>query len=98
MDYSVLEKVIFYFFCYSFFGWLIESIYKSFKFKKVINTGFLKSPLTPIFGLGALFMILLEQYLKYILPEWSRIIIYTIFATLLEYFTSLFFEKTYHKK
>ena len=98
MNTNIIEKVIFYFFCYSFFGWLGESIYKSIKFKKLINTGFLKSPLTPIFGLGALLMILLEHYLKYILPEWSRILLYTTLATLLEYFTSFFFEKIYHKK
>lgn len=95
---SILEKIIFYFFCYSFFGWLGESIYKSIKFKKIINTGFLKGPLTPIFGLGALLMIFLEQYLKYSLPEWSRIVIYTTLATLLEYLTSFFFEKEFHKK
>ncbi len=98
MNIFVLEKTVFFFFCYSFIGWFGESIYKSMKFQKITNTGFLKGPLTPIFGIGAIMMLVLEHYFKFIFPEWERILIYTGMAVLLEYYTSVLFEKIYYKK
>lgn len=49
-------RIVIYFFTYSFFGWILESIYKSFRQKKIVNSGFLYGPFCPIYGLGALIM------------------------------------------
>lgn len=39
-----------YFLIYSFLGWAMESIYRSILEKKMINTGFLRGPVCPIYG------------------------------------------------
>ena len=56
-----MEKQLFYlltyFLIYSFLGWIMESIFRSIIEKKVINTGFLKGPICPIYGFGALIMV-----------------------------------------
>lgn len=52
-----------YFIVYSFFGWILESVYKSVLQKKFINSGFLAGPFCPIYGCGALIMYLsLERF------------------------------------
>lgn len=49
-----MEISIFYilscFIIYSFLGWIMESVFRSFCEKKVINTGFLIGPACPIYG------------------------------------------------
>ena len=39
-------------FCYSFIGWLWETIYCSIKAKHFVYRGFLLGPITPIYGFG----------------------------------------------
>ena len=53
-----INTLILYFIIYSFFGWIIESIYKTVRTKKIVNSGFLYGPLCPIYGFGALIMLL----------------------------------------
>ena len=53
--------ILAYFIIYSVLGWIIESIYRSICERKVINTGFLKGPFCPIYGIGAVIMILFLQ-------------------------------------
>lgn len=47
---------VLYFFFYSAVGWLGESIYCSVGARKWVNRGFLKGPMCPIYGTGALAM------------------------------------------
>ena len=42
------------FYLYCFAGWIWESCYVSLKKRKWINRGFLKGPLLPIYGSGAI--------------------------------------------
>ena len=56
--------ILTYFIIYSVLGWIMESIYRSICEKKVINTGFLKGPFCPIYGIGAVIMILFLQSCK----------------------------------
>lgn len=42
------------FLLYSMLGWLVESIYISFCFKKLTNRGFVRGPICPIYGVGFL--------------------------------------------
>ena len=46
--------VVHWFFIYSILGWTIESIYMSFCNKKLTNRGFIRGPICPIYGVGAL--------------------------------------------
>ena len=55
---EVTLKIATYFLVYSFLGWVIESIYKSIRLKKIVNSGFLFGPLCPIYGFGAIIMYL----------------------------------------
>lgn len=74
------------FLIYSVLGWIVESIYMSFCNKKLTNRGFVKGPICPIYGVGALLVyFILEPYSHSIL----KLYIYgCILATLLEYLTA----------
>lgn len=56
--YNITGMDIFYFlncfFIYSFFGWIFECIVMSYTEKKPVNRGFIRGPLCPIYGAGAL--------------------------------------------
>ena len=54
MYYYSWNQWITFFFIYSFLGWVWESCYVSLKKRKWINRGFLKGPLLPIYGSGAI--------------------------------------------
>lgn len=46
------------FYIYSFIGWCWESLYVSFLQKRWVNRGFMRGPFLPIYGSGALIMLL----------------------------------------
>ena len=53
------------FFVYSFFGWVMEVIFKYIQFGKVVNRGFLIGPICPIYGFGGVFLeIFVSKYKK----------------------------------
>ena len=95
MEYSFLEIII-YFITYSFLGWVMESIFRSISERKIINTGFLKGPFCPIYGCGAIIMLLFLSELRY-----STILLFimsVIFLSLWEYVVGYFLEKAFHTK
>ena len=49
-----LYHLVNWFFVYSILGWLVESIYMSLCNRKITNRGFIKGPICPIYGFGAL--------------------------------------------
>ena len=86
---------IFYFFVfYSFLGWLIESIFISISEKRFVNRGFLDGPFCPIYGFGALTIIL------FVFPFHHHFLLFFLMSILvtsiIEYFTSWFFEKFFN--
>lgn len=85
-----------YFIIYSVLGWIMESIYRSICEKKVINTGFLKGPFCPIYGIGAVIMILFLQGYKYNIVLLFAISM--IVLTLWEYIVAVILEKTFQIK
>jgi Predicted membrane protein len=77
---------------YSFMGWIIEVIYRSITQRKFVNAGFLFGPFIPIYGFGALFIILLQYFIHswYFIP---RLIIFGLALTVVEYMIGYFSEK-----
>lgn len=63
-NYIPIVKLILYFIFYSFCGWIMESILKTYLQKKLVNSGFLYGPLCPIYGFGAIIMILFLDIFK----------------------------------
>jgi len=79
---------------YSFVGWIIEVIYRSITQRKFVNAGFLFGPFVPIYGFGALFLILLQHFFHswHVLP---RLFIFGLALTVLEYIVGYFAEKIF---
>lgn len=85
-----------FFFIYCFIGWIIESTYVSFKSRHFINRGFLRIPLLPLYGSGAIIMLWLS------LPVKGNLILVflsgMIWASLLEYATGYIMERLFKMK
>ena len=95
MEYSFLEIII-YFITYSFLGWVMESIFRSISEKKIINTGFLKGPFCPIYGVGAIIMLL---FLKRFSDNLTVLFIVSVVVlTIWEYLVGVLLEKLFHTK
>ncbi len=58
--YSSIQWLFFFYF-YCFFGWIFESAYVSLKSRKFVNRGFMRGPFLPIYGSGALMMLVVSM-------------------------------------
>lgn len=87
---------IVYFFIYSFLGWVCETIYCSIGGQKFVNRGFLNGPICPIYGFGALFVVLMLR--EYSDNTIMLFICAMIGTSILEYFSSVGLEKIFHAK
>ena len=91
-----LFEILTYFIIYSFLGWVMESIVRSISEKKLINTGFLRGPFCPIYGIGAIILFLfLDQF------ENKPVMLFFIAITTLtiwEYLVGVLLEKMFHTK
>ena len=85
-----------YFLFYSFLGWGMETVYCSVLQRRFVMRGFLLGPICPIYGVGALLMILPLSFFK------DNLVIFYIVATVTlsvwEYFVGWFLEVTTHMK
>ena len=57
MNYTMIQWVAF-FLIYCFIGWCYESTYVSIKHKRWVNRGFMRGPFLPLYGSGAIVMLL----------------------------------------
>ena len=89
-------EILTYFIIYSFLGWIMESIVKIRIREKNNKYGLLKGPVCPIYGIGAIIMLLfLERYQnKPILLFFIAIIVLTTW----EYLVGVLLEKIFHTK
>lgn len=85
-----------FFFIYCFFGWIIESAYVSVKCRHFINRGFLRLPLLPLYGSGAVVMLFVSLPLKGHIP--SVFLSGMVSATALEYVTGWTMERMFKMK
>lgn len=95
MDYILTQWVIF-FLIYCFLGWIWETGYVSIIYKEWINRGFLNGPFIPIYGFGAIIILLLTMAFKN-----SLIFIFIlgmIGATTIEYITGYALVQLFNKR
>ncbi len=95
MSYLIREWILF-FIIYSFLGWIIESTIVSFSSKRLINRGMLRGPVLPIYGFGAVSILLLTVGYK---DNIFQVFINgMIAATILEYIAGTLIEMTLKMK
>lgn len=58
--YTVIQWLFFFYF-YCFFGWVFESTYVSIKSRHFVNRGFMRGPFLPIYGSGAIMMLVVSM-------------------------------------
>lgn len=59
-SYSIIQWLFFFYF-YCFFGWVFESTFVSVKSKRFVNRGFMRGPFLPIYGSGAIMMLVVSM-------------------------------------
>ncbi len=93
--YSIYELILL-FFVYAFLGWCSEVCFAAVTLGKFSNRGFLNGPICPIYGVGALIVMLLLTPVSNQLA--ALFFSSMILTTLLEYITGLVLEKIFHAK
>ncbi len=93
IHYTIAQWLLFFFF-YCFLGWCFESSYVSGKQGRFVNRGFMNGPLLPIYGSGAMMMLVVSS------PFQDNLIaIYfagVVGATVLEFVTGTAMEALFH--
>ena len=88
-SYSMVQW-LFFFYIYCFAGWCIESGYVSVKERKLTNRGFMRGPFLPLYGSGAIMMLVVSM------PFQDHIVLTylagCVGATVLEYVTGVTME------
>ncbi len=88
-SYTIIQWLFFFYF-YCFFGWCFESTYVSIKSHKLVNRGFMRGPFLPLYGSGAIMMLVVSM------PFQDNIFLVYIAgclgATALEYVTGVTME------
>ena len=93
--YSVSQWLIF-FFTYCFLGWVWECLYVSVKTRHWVNRGFLHGPFLPIYGFGAMVILLSTIGVRSYVP--LIFVFGMISSTVLEYVTGFAMEKLFGVK
>lgn len=93
-----LQDLTMYFFICSFIGWLLEVAYAFSVYGTFVDRGFLRGPICPIYGYGAVIMVLITDWIKKKKVTNSLIIfvIVAVIATVLEYIASYFLELVFN--
>ncbi len=89
-----------YFYLYVMFsvlGWLLEVAFRSWKGKRFVNPGFLRGPYLPLYGTGALLLVMAASHLETAsLP--LKALVYFGITTGSEFLTGFTFEYFFHKR
>lgn len=89
-----LQEWLLFFFIYCFLGWCWESCYVSAKKRQWVNRGFMKGPFLPIYGFGALSVLIATLPVR---PFPVLVFLFgMIGATALELVTGICMEKLFH--
>ncbi len=89
------DTLLVFFFIYSFIGWLIEVGYRSYTRGAFVNAGFLRGPFVPIYGFGALLVIMISE----LFPGACFFIEFILFGAVLSFLEYMvgFFGEQYFK-
>lgn len=90
MQTEQIARWLTYFYIYCFLGWIWESCYVSVLERKLVNRGFLKGPLLPIYGSGAVCILLVTLPIRD--NYWLMALVGMGAATGLEYATGAVME------
>ncbi|MBU9721215.1 MULTISPECIES: putative ABC transporter permease [Bacillaceae] len=90
-----IEVLLFYFFLYSFVGWLIENIYSRITTRVFFKEGFLYSPLKPMYGFTPVLLLLTAHF---DLPIVFIILACFIIPTFVEYVSGVMLQTFFRKK
>ncbi len=85
-----MAQWLFFFYFYCFFGWCFESSYVSLKNRHPVNRGFMRGPFLPLYGSGAVMMLIVSMPFQHNLV--LTYIAGCIGATALEYVTGVTME------
>ena len=92
----MLYEFAWYFMLYAFFGWCAEVIFAAVTTGEFVNRGFLNGPVCPIYGFGAVLIILcLAPISDHLLPLFFCSVVLT---SALEWLTGFILEKIFHEK
>ena len=89
-----LTQWLLFFFIYSFIGWIWESCYVSVRKRQWVNRGFLHGPMLPIYGSGALVILISTIGVRE--NPWLIFLLGMLSATVLEYITGAVMERLFH--
>lgn len=92
---SLFEGFLF-FFLYGFLGWVSEVVYAAIRTKAFVNRGFLSGPICPLYGTGALLVMLVCD--SFTNNLFLVFLISTVLTSTVEFLTGLALEKHYHRK
>ena len=93
MEFETISRYFILFMMYSFAGWVMETLWVSWCNKRLVDRGFLIGPYCPIYGFGALLIIILLNKFSY--NPCILFIMTTILCGVLEYFSSWCMEKLF---
>lgn len=91
-EYSLSQWLLF-FYIYCFFGWVWESTYVSVRHRKLVNRGFLKGPFLPIYGSGAICILVVTIPVRGNIP--AMFVTGMAAAAVLEYVTGYVMERLF---
>ena len=91
----LIYDYLFWLFVYSFLGWLYESTLCSITGKQLVNRGFLNGPICPVYGCGAVIVILCLAPLQ---NPMAIFIVGMVLTCTVEYITSWLLEKIFHAR
>ena len=85
-----IAQWLFFFYVYCFLGWCFESAFVSAKSRKLVNRGFMRGPFLPLYGSGAMMMLVVSMPFRdnVVLTYVACVIV----ATALEYVTGVTME------
>lgn len=93
----LIEKIFLWLMIYSFFGWVYESILCSITSGSLVNRGFLNGPVCPVYGFGAL-VVVLAFWWEPGIRVWNLFFSSMVLTCTLEYLTSWAMEKLFHAR
>lgn len=93
---STKEKIILYFFIYAFLGWCLETFYAFTVFGHFVKRGFLLGPICPIYGFGAVLLIINLEKIKE--NNFKKFIVSMFVFSVFEFIASWVLEVAFHQR